>query len=153
MKLTVSTPTAMILDVDDVSHVRAEDETGAFGILPGHADFVTVLPVSVVSWRLVSGREGFVLLRRGVMTVRDGDHVEIATRGGYLHDELPELGASVWDELRQADEAEDVSRTVDARLHLATMRQVERVLRAGRASETPPPRLDNRDAAAPEPGQ
>ena len=34
-----------------MSHLRAEDDTGAFGILPGHADFLTVLAVSVVTWR------------------------------------------------------------------------------------------------------
>ncbi|MYM57107.1 F0F1 ATP synthase subunit epsilon [Thalassovita mangrovi] len=153
MRLTVSTPTAMIEDVEDVRHVRAEDETGAFGILPGHTDFVTVLPISVVTWQAEDGREGFILVRQGVMTVRDGSRVEIAARGGYRHDELPELGAAVWDELRRADEEEDVTRTTDTRLHLATMRQVERVLRAGRASETPPPRLDNRDTTAPEPGR
>lgn len=149
MRLTVSTPTALIEDVDDLRQVRAEDETGAFGILPGHTDFVTVLPVSVVTWQAADGREGFVLVRRGVMTVRDGSRVEIAARGGYRHDALPELGAAVWEELRRAEDEEHVTRTTDARLHLATMRQVERVLRAGRANETPP-RLDNRDATAAE---
>ena len=61
MRFTVTTPTAVVEDVDDIRHIRAEDESGAFGILPGHADFVTVLPVSVVMWRAGDGREGFVL--------------------------------------------------------------------------------------------
>ena len=58
---------AVIEDVDDLRIVRAEDDTGSFGIQPGHTDFVTVLPVSVVSWTAADGREGFVLVRRGVM--------------------------------------------------------------------------------------
>ena len=57
MKLTVTTPLAIVVEADDVVHLRAEDETGAFGILPGHADFLTALAVSVVSWRDASGTE------------------------------------------------------------------------------------------------
>ena len=57
MKLTVTTPLAIVLDVEDVAHLRAEDETGAFGILPAHADFLTALAVSVVTWRDAKGVE------------------------------------------------------------------------------------------------
>lgn len=141
MRLTVSTPTALIEDVDDVAHLRAEDETGAFGILPGHADLVTVLPVSVVTWRAKDGREGFVLVRQGVMTVRDGARVEIAARGGYRDEDLKRLGQTVLDQLRASEDVEDVTRTSEARLHLATMRQIEKVLRAGRGPDIAAPRL------------
>lgn len=151
MRLTVSTPTAVIEDVDNVRHVRAEDDTGAFGILQGHADLVTVLPVSIVTWRSEDGNEGYVLVRRGVMTVRDGNRVEIAARGGYRDDELHELGTTVLEELRRAEDVEDVSRTSETRLHLATMRQIEKVLRAERGAETQPPRLSGRgDTSDPE---
>ena len=50
MRLTITTPLAIVVEADDVAHLRAEDETGAFGILPGHADFLTALAVSVASW-------------------------------------------------------------------------------------------------------
>jgi len=142
MRLTVSTPTELVEDVEQVRHVRAEDLSGAFGILPGHADFVTVLPVGVVTWRAVDGREGFVVIRQGVMTVRGGNRIEIAARGGYRGQDLPELGAKVLEELRRADVEEDLSRTSDTRLHVATMRQIERVLQAGRRADATPPRLD-----------
>jgi F0F1-type ATP synthase epsilon subunit len=49
MRLTVSTPLAVVVDADDVAHLRAEDETGAFGIMPDHADFLTVLTISVAA--------------------------------------------------------------------------------------------------------
>jgi F-type H+-transporting ATPase subunit epsilon len=145
MRLTVSTPTTVVEDIDRVRHVRAEDETGAFGILPGHTDFVTVLPVSVVTWRAEDGREGFVLVRQGVMTVRDGQRVEIAARGGYRGDELPTLGSRVLEELRVSEDVEDVERTSHAMLHLATIRQIEKVLRAERGTDTMMPRLDSRE--------
>lgn len=152
MRLTVSTPTAIIEEVDDVRHVRAEDATGAFGILPGHIDFVTVLPVSVVSWRGEDGREGFVLVRQGVLTVRDGEWVEIAARGGYRDDELKKLGRTVLDELRRSEDVEDVVRTSDRRLHLATIRQIAKVLRSKRGAENAPPRLSGRGEPS-EPGR
>jgi len=37
MKLTIATPISLVVDADSVVYLRAEDETGAFGILPGHA--------------------------------------------------------------------------------------------------------------------
>lgn len=80
MKLLVTTPMEVILDVEDVQHVRAEDETGVFGILPGHADFITVLTVSVLTWRNHSNEEHHLVVRGGVLTVRDGTLVEVATR-------------------------------------------------------------------------
>ena len=51
MRLTIATPLAILLETGDVVHLRAEDETGSFGILAGHADFLTALSVSVVTWR------------------------------------------------------------------------------------------------------
>lgn len=151
MRLTVSTPTALIEDVENLRHLRAEDESGAFGILPGHADFVTVLPVSIVTWRKEDGREGFVLVRRGVMTVRDGNLVEIAARGGYRDEELQALGATVIEELRKEDTTEEILRTSDTRLHLATMRQVEKVLRSTRGAKAgPSPLSASSDSKMPE---
>lgn len=144
MNLVVTTPTSVVVNVSDVRHIRAEDRTGAFGIEPGHADFVTLVPVSVVTWKDGSGREAFVLVRSGVLTVQGGDHVEIAVRGAYKEDELADLDARALEELRKADESEDVTRTTDTRLHLATMRQIERVLRAGRGGASAPPLLDKR---------
>lgn len=141
MRLLVTTPTAVVEDVTDLTHLRAEDATGAFGILPGHADFVAVLPVSVVTWS-GDGREAFVLIRGGVLRVSGGDLIEIAARGAWREDQLEELGPSALEDLQRADETEDVTRTADTRLHLAAMRQIERVLRAGRDGPGTPPRLD-----------
>jgi F-type H+-transporting ATPase subunit epsilon len=141
MRLVVSTPTAIVAEVDNVRHIRAEDETGAFGIMPGHADFLTVLPISVVTWDYGGASEGFVLVRGGVLTVHDGTLVEIAARGAFGRDDLASLGRDAIRALEQADEMEDISRTSDTRLHLATMRQIERVLQAGRGDGSALPSL------------
>ncbi len=56
MKLLITTPTAVVINAQDVAAVRAEDESGSFGILNGHADFLTALTVSVVSWHNADDR-------------------------------------------------------------------------------------------------
>ncbi|MEJ2130708.1 MAG: F0F1 ATP synthase subunit epsilon, partial [Gammaproteobacteria bacterium] len=66
MRLVVTTPISVVVDEADVRHVRAEDESGAFGILPGHADFVTVLAISVITWRSHRDEEHHVAVRGGV---------------------------------------------------------------------------------------
>ena len=84
IQLTITTPTAVAVQADGVAHVRAEDETGAFGILPGHADFVTALTPSVVSWRDADGREGHCAVRGGVLLAkrwRAGRHSDARSRG------------------------------------------------------------------------
>ena len=72
MRLLITTPLAVVIDEEDVAYIRAQDETGTFGILPHHAGFLTVLNVSVLSWRNAAGKEHNVALRGGVLEVRDG---------------------------------------------------------------------------------
>ena len=43
MRLIITEPARVIADHDDVVSVRAEDASGSFGILPGHADLITVM--------------------------------------------------------------------------------------------------------------
>lgn len=147
MRLVITTPSAVIADVNGVRHIRAEDETGAFGILAGHADFLTVLPVSVVTWDCGTEAENFALVRGGILTVHGGTLVEIAARGAFSREELATLGQDAVEELERADEMEDISRSSDTRLHLATMRQIQRVLEAGRdgASRLPSLRPEGGD--------
>ena len=60
--------------------VRAEDATGSFGILPRHADFLTSLAISVVSWESGDTTRHYCAVRRGVLTVRGGHDIAVATR-------------------------------------------------------------------------
>lgn len=128
MRLTVTTPTRVAVDNPDVAYVRAEDETGAFGLLPGHSGFLTALAVSVVSWRDMSGAEHHVAVRGGVLSVTVVDTVEIATRDAVTGDSLPHLKKVAFEQFRAADEADAASRTASARLHISTIRQIQRVL-------------------------
>jgi len=132
MRLLVTTPMSVVVDADRVSHVRAEDDTGAFGIRPGHAEFVTVLTVSVISWLDHDGNEHHIAVRGGVLTVRGGSLVEVATRSAVGEDTLRALGDAVLARFRAEARAETESRVSSARLHLAAMRQMQRYLEAGR---------------------
>lgn len=132
MRFIVATPAAIVVDSADVAHVRAEDETGAFGILEGHAEFLTVLVPCVVTWRDRQGREGHVAVRGGVLAVRDRRQIEIATREAVGEETLQKLGESVLARFRAYVEAEEQSRTTAAQLQAATIRQLQRYLDAAR---------------------
>src|SRR3546814_13306793 len=84
-------------DVCSSDLVRAEDDSGAFGVLHGHADFVTALTVSVISWRDRDRAEHNVAVRGGVLQVRAGERVEIATPEAVAGDDMPRLETEVLD--------------------------------------------------------
>lgn len=132
MKLNVYTPLATVLDGGDIAYLRAEDETGAFGIFPGHADFLTALTVSVISWRDLDGAEHHIAVRGGIFEVRGGDKITIATREAVQSDDLIRLEADVLSAFRRAQEDDKAARTDAQRLYLAAIRQICCFLRAER---------------------
>lgn len=140
MRLMVTTPLDVVLNEDDVRHVRAEDASGGFGILPGHADFLTALTVSVVAWHDSGGREGYVAVRGGLLRVSGGDAVEVATREAMPGEDLEALETAVLSGYREIAEAEQAARAQAARLQLTAIRQIIRYLRGHRAGprEAPP---------------
>ena len=129
MRLTVTTPFAIVVDTVDVAHLRAEDESGAFGILPGHADFLTALVVSVASWRGDSGTEHHLALRGGMLEVHNGDAITIATPEAVMGDDLHRLEAEVLTRFRLRLAEEQAARTDAQRLYLTAIRQIVRFLR------------------------
>ena len=137
MRLTIITPLAIMVETDGVAHLRAEDETGAFGILPGHADFLTALAVSVVTWRDEDDTEHHAAARGGMLEVRGGSEISIATPEAVAGDELHRLEADVLDRFRREVAEERAARTDAQRLYLAAIRQIERLLRPGAPSLVP----------------
>ncbi len=131
MKLRVATPLAIALETEGVVHVRAEDATGAFGILPGHADFITVLATCVVSWRDLRGQDHHIAVRGGVLKVQHGSAVAIDTREAVQGDDLEQLQADVLVVFRRRAAEEQVARADERRLYLAAVGQIIRYLRPG----------------------
>ncbi|NOG69084.1 F0F1 ATP synthase subunit epsilon [Roseicella sp. DB1501] len=134
MKLLLTDTLRVIVDHDDIVSLRAEDASGSFGILPGHADLLTVLAVSVLSWRHADGRQRFCAVRGGIMTVRGGREIAIATREGRLGDSAEALERTVLAEFLAAVDAERTQRVAEAQMQLRVVRQVVRILHAGHDS-------------------
>jgi F-type H+-transporting ATPase subunit epsilon len=132
MRLLITDPTTIIADHADVASVRAEDESGGFGILAGHADLLTVLTVSVVSWRHTNGKAGYCAVRRGVLRVHGGKEIAIATREAQRGDDLDALEASVLSRFRAEAEAERSGRTAAVRLQTQAIRRIVEALRPER---------------------
>lgn len=133
MRLLVTTPTSIIVDQQNVVSVRAEDATGSFGILEGHTDFLTALSVCVVSWRVREDVQRFCAVRHGMLSVRAGKEVAIATREALVGDDLDHLERVALAQFRQDVEEERASRTENLELQMAAIRQVIRFLRPQRS--------------------
>jgi len=106
--------------------------------LPGHADFLTALAVSVASWRDDRGAEHHVALRGGMLGVRDGGLIAIATPEAVAGDDLHSLESDVLAKFRRQLVEEQAARTDAQRLYLAAIRQIVRFLRDERSPAAAP---------------
>jgi F-type H+-transporting ATPase subunit epsilon len=132
MKLRITTPLSVVVDDDQVSSLRAEDASGSFGILAGHADFLTSLAISVVSWTKAEpdGARSYCAVRRGVLSMSDGQTIAIATREAVRGDDLATLDEEVLTRFRTDLDAERVEHVASAQLQLNAIRQLMRHLRS-----------------------
>ena len=129
LRLTIVTPAAILIDADDVRSLRAEDESGAFGVLPGHADLLTALPPSVVRWTRDGEPPRYCALSGGVLTITGGDRVAIACRRGAIGDDLEKLEADVAAERAAEIDADRRAKVEQTQLHARAVRQLMRSLR------------------------
>lgn len=132
MRLLITTPAAVVIDETDVTAIRAEDESGSFGIMDGHADLLTALTVCIVSWRGAGDRRRYCAVRRGVCSVTKTDgltEVAIATREAVPGDHLDHLEQVVLDEFRKRLDTERSARTESLQLQMKAVRQIVRFLR------------------------
>jgi F-type H+-transporting ATPase subunit epsilon len=130
MRLRVITPLEVVVDEDEVVAVRAEDASGSFGILPHHADFLTSLAISVVSWKKADGIRHYCAVRRGVLAVTAGREIAVATREAIRGDDLATLDETVLGRFRADLEAERANHADSSRLQLDAIRQIVRHLGA-----------------------
>lgn len=138
MRLTITTPLATVVQTEDAVHIRAEDPSGAFGVLPGHAQFLTALAISVLTWRDSRGREHHIAVRGGVLSVSGGTAVVVATPEAVAGDDLQRLESEVLTRFHQQLDEERAAHTESQRLHLAAIRQIMRLLRPESHHAAPP---------------
>jgi F-type H+-transporting ATPase subunit epsilon len=134
MKLRITTPLAVIVDEEGILALRAADASGSFGILPGHANFLTSVAIGVVTWKSGDGKRHFCAVRGGVLSVAGGQEIAIATREAIQGDDLATLDQTILARFRADLEAERTERVDSARLQLSAIRQIVSHLRpAGRS--------------------
>ncbi|TJY63099.1 F0F1 ATP synthase subunit epsilon [Sinimarinibacterium sp. CAU 1509] len=130
MRLRLTSLGEVLIDAE-VKSVRAEDGSGAFGILPRHVDFLTALSVGVLTWHDTDNTAHHCAVRGGVLTVNDGD-VAVATREGVVDDDLNHLESTVLASFRSRDEEEQKARLGGHQLGLRVAREILRYLNPGR---------------------
>jgi F-type H+-transporting ATPase subunit epsilon len=128
MKLRITTPLAVVVDADNIGALRAEDASGSFGILPGHAEFLTALTVSVIAWSDARGNAHYCAVKHGVLSVNAGREIAVATREAIEGDSLEALDQTVLARFRADLDAERVAHVESALLQLAAVRQLMRYL-------------------------
>ncbi|MBO9099611.1 MULTISPECIES: F0F1 ATP synthase subunit epsilon [unclassified Rhizobium] len=128
MRLSIVTPLSVVVD-EEMESLRAEDISGSFGILPGHAAFLTSLAISVVSWRTTQKKLRFCAVRGGVLTVSDGKSVAIASREAVPGDDLATLDQTVLARFRADLEVERTEHTESTMLQINAVRQLVSRLR------------------------
>ena len=133
MRLRIVTPLSVVVDAQ-VDSLRAEDASGSFGVLPGHAPFLTALAISIVSWQQ-DDTEQFCALRGGVMTVGRGDDhdtvVAIATREAVAGDDLAVLDKQVLARFQSDEDAEREEHVETVRVQLHAIRRMISRLKTG----------------------
>lgn len=128
MKLTVLTPTAVALEVEGVTRLRATDATGDFGVRPGHGDLVTLLEVSVLDYS-VGEVTHYVAVAGGILTVEGGSDAKVLTEDAVVGDDLRALETTALESFRKKASTEQTAAAGLTRLHVALMRQLETFLR------------------------
>ena len=135
LHLVIATAANVLVDSDSVVALRTEDDSGSLGILPGHADFLTVLTPSALRWRETGGATRFCAISEGVLTVNAGRDVTIACREAILGDSLEALQAQVQEARTRERDAVQRARVKQTQLYARAVRQLVRFLHPGGTSD------------------
>jgi F-type H+-transporting ATPase subunit epsilon len=129
VRLTISTPSTLVVQHQNVCSVRARDGSGSFGIQRGHLDLVTVLEESVMSWKGGDGVEHYAAVRGGVLRVIGGS-IFVATREAVAADDLEKLENLVLAEFMASARAEAAARRAEAVAEVGALRLIYQYLTA-----------------------
>jgi F-type H+-transporting ATPase subunit epsilon len=102
-RLTIVTPTKIVRR--DITHIRLKDETGYFGIMKGHTDFLTMLVPSLCYFSDTGGKETFLAVDGGILSVR-GDAVTLTSREVYEGDDAERLAGIIETAVAKRTESE-----------------------------------------------
>jgi F-type H+-transporting ATPase subunit epsilon len=118
--------------LEGVASLVAADDSGQFGILPGHEPMVTVLAAGLIRCRHDDGRARHLACTGGVLFCRD-DHVRIVSGRFLLGERAEELNRQL-DELIAGEQAERTAgRQSRAQVDRALMKRLREWSQAERA--------------------
>jgi F-type H+-transporting ATPase subunit epsilon len=131
LTLEIATPTRQVV-AETVDEVVVPGSEGYFGVLPGHAPFLTTLGIGEITYR--SGREEYHLMAAGGFAEVRNDKVIILLDIGERPDEIDRARAERARERAERRLAGRTQEDVDyTRALAALMRALARLLVTGRA--------------------
>lgn len=126
--LHLSVRTALGLVVDrPVLSVTAEDESGWFGVFPGRADMVAVLPAGILVFRDAEA-EGFVAESGGLLDLR-GSSCRVLCHDAVWSRDLSEISSEVERFVAARRERREVGAAIVEQLVREALRRVARAER------------------------
>jgi len=102
-KLRIVTPAKV--SEKNVKAIRLKDESGFFGIMKGHVDFLTALDPSLCYYLDDNGKEAFLAVDGGVVSVKDGT-VTITSRDVFESENAEELSEIIEKTFTKRDSSE-----------------------------------------------
>jgi len=125
MKLTITTPLEVIVSDVRILSLRAEDASGSFMILPHHADFMTVLGISVVSWRDSKNKLHYCAMSKGILIMTGGHNLSIASREAVMGHDLVDLKEHILKQFSATEALESKTRLSQERLQAETIQYIQ----------------------------
>lgn len=90
--------------VDNIASFVGEDDSGSFGVWPGHARMMTVLTTGLARFRTVAGAWEYLAVPGAVVYCRDNE-LRLCTRR-YLRDaDFERIGTALRDQLMAEEQA------------------------------------------------
>ena len=121
MQVRIGLPGAPLFD-GAAMRLNAVGETGAFGMLPNHIDFVAALVPSVLLLTELDGTERIFGIDEGLL-VKTGSNVDIAVRRGVESADLESLHETVGAFYDTIEDEERVARSALSRLEADMVRR------------------------------
>lgn len=126
LALQICTPDGLVFD-DAVARVRAEDESGWFGVWPGREDIVAALPPGLLLFVDDDG-EGFCALGAGLLSVVGGTTCTVVAREAVISRRLDDVAARLAELQRRRSSRAATQRDVLHQLaHEAFVRLIRQV--------------------------
>ncbi|HYA12660.1 MAG TPA: F0F1 ATP synthase subunit epsilon [Thermodesulfovibrionales bacterium] len=102
-RLNIVTPTKMF--ERDIRYIRLKDETGFFGIMKGHIDFLTVLVPSLCYYIDTNTKEIFLAVDGGILSVR-GETVSLTSKQVFESEDSEKLAEIIENTIWKREESE-----------------------------------------------